>query len=59
MSVREAYDSAVAYNRLVRMEEEEVLLIKEMCSYIVYYQDILSTLTSQVESKLQWKYIVL
>ena len=44
---REAYDNALAYNRLVCAKEEEVLLVQEICAYISYFkQNVLSTLMS-------------
>ena len=51
MSMREAYDSAMAYNRLMRSEEEEVLLIREMSSYISFFQNVLAILLSKVQSE--------
>ena len=52
ISMREAYDNAMAYNRLMRAEEEEVLLVQEMCAYISHFkQNVLSTLMSKVQSK--------
>ena len=52
ISMREAYDNAMAYNRLMRAKEEEVLLVQEMCAYISYFKEnVLSTLMSQVQSK--------
>ena len=48
--MREAYEAANIYNKLIRTEEEEVLLVKEMSSYILYYnQKILPSLSSQVQ----------
>ena len=44
---REAYDNALAYNRLMCAKEEEVLLVQEICAYISYFkQNVLSTLMS-------------
>ena len=58
--MREAYDYAMAFNKLERAEEEEVLLLKEMSAYLTYFkQDILCTLLSKVQSKFVLILIVL
>ena len=52
ISVKEAYDCATAYNKLLRAEEEEVLTVKEMSVYISYFkQTVLLTLMTNVQSK--------
>ena len=48
ISMREAYDNAMAYNKRIYAEEEEVLLVKEI-SY--FKQSVLSNLMSKVQSK--------
>ena len=52
ISMKEAYDCATAYNKLLRAEEEEVLIVKEMSAYISYFkQTVLLTLMIKVQSK--------
>ena len=47
--MKEAYDCATAYNKLLRAEEEEVLTVKEMSAYISYYkQTVLLNLMTKV-----------
>lgn len=59
VSVKEAYDTAIAYNKLLRAEEEEVLIVKEMSAYISYFkQNVLLTLMTKVQSKCLCSYIV-
>ena len=38
ISMTEAYDCATAYNKLLRAEEEEVLIVKEMSAYLSYFK---------------------
>ena len=52
ISMKEAYDCATAYNKLLRAEEEEVLTVREMSAYISYFkQTVLLTLMAKVQSK--------
>ena len=50
--MKEAYDCATAYNKLLHAEEEEVLTVREMSVYISYFkQTVLLTLMAKVQSK--------